>query len=87
MTLCGLWHGAALHFAVWGLYHGLALNAYRFWQRARTRLVGPAPETPNPFVRAAGMLLTFHVVCIGWVLFVCDLKRAAFIIPRLLGLR
>jgi D-alanyl-lipoteichoic acid acyltransferase DltB (MBOAT superfamily) len=38
-------------------------------------------------VRAAGMLLTFHVVCIGWVLFVCDLKRAAFIIPRLLGLR
>jgi len=87
MTLCGLWHGAALHFAVWGLYHGLALNAYRFWQAARTRLFGEPVGPANPVVRVLGTLLTFHVVCIGWVLFVCDLKRAAFIIPRLLGLR
>ena len=24
-ALCGLWHGAAWHFVVWGLYHGVAL--------------------------------------------------------------
>jgi hypothetical protein len=53
----------------------------------RTRAFGPPRGPAHPLVRAAGTLLTFHVVCIGWVLFVCDLKRAAFIIPRLLGLR
>ena len=87
MTLCGLWHGAAVHFAVWGLYHGLALNAYRLWERVRERLFGPRTGPLHPIGRALGTLVTFHVVCIGWVLFVCDLKAAAFIIPRLLGLR
>ena len=42
-------------------------------------------ETAGVVVRAAGTLLTFHVVCIGWVLFACDLRRAAVIVPRLLG--
>lgn len=31
-TLCGLWHGAAWNFALWGLYHGLGLaisNSYK----------------------------------------------------------
>jgi len=84
MTLCGLWHGAAMHFAVWGLYHGLMLNAYRVWERARIHVLGPRGE--GVVSRALGTLVTFHVVCIGWVLFVCDLRRAAYIIPRLLGL-
>jgi alginate O-acetyltransferase complex protein AlgI len=39
MVLCGLWHGAAWHFAVWGLYHGcdLALAALLQGQIARLR--------------------------------------------------
>jgi alginate O-acetyltransferase complex protein AlgI len=84
MTLCGLWHGAAMHFALWGLYHGLMLNAYRLWERARVRVLGPRDR--GVVARGLGTLLTFHVVCIGWVLFACDLRRAAYIIPRLLGL-
>jgi alginate O-acetyltransferase complex protein AlgI len=87
MTLCGLWHGAALHFAVWGLYHGIALNAYRLWERVRVRMFGSHPGRTRPVVRVLGTLVTFHVVCIGWVLFVCDVHGAAVIVPRLLGLR
>jgi alginate O-acetyltransferase complex protein AlgI len=87
MTLCGLWHGAAVHFAAWGLYHGIALNAYRAWQRVRVRLLGWPAEPATAVGRLAGMVVTFHVVCIGWVLFVCDLHRAAYIVPRLLWLR
>jgi alginate O-acetyltransferase complex protein AlgI len=83
MTLCGLWHGAAPHFAVWGLYHGVALNLYRFWERRR----GPRTGAPHWLGRAAGTVVTFHVVCIGWVLFVCDLETAWKILPRLLLLR
>ncbi len=82
MTLCGLWHGAALHFAAWGLYHGLALNGYRLWERLRARLLGP-PRLPAGVARVLGTVLTFHVVCLGWVLFVCDFPRAAVIFARL----
>jgi len=81
MTLCGLWHGAAWHFAVWGLYHGVMLNLYRVWAARR-----PAWRLPLGIGRVAGTLVTFHVVCVGWVLFVCDLPRAAFVIRRLLGI-
>jgi alginate O-acetyltransferase complex protein AlgI len=81
MTLCGLWHGAAMHFALWGLYHGVMLNLYRLWERVRGPRAGPA----HPLARAFGTFLTFHVVCIGWVLFVCDTRRALVVLPRLLG--
>ncbi|MGH7895648.1 MAG: MBOAT family O-acyltransferase, partial [Candidatus Binatia bacterium] len=81
MTLCGLWHGAAWHFAAWGLYHGIMLNLYRVWSARR-----PPWHLPAPLGRGLAGLVTFHVVCIGWVLFVCDLPRAAFVIRRMLGL-
>ena len=87
MTICGLWHGAAFHFMVWGMYHGIALNLYRFWQSGRERLFGPRQGEGSFVVRVAGGLVTFHVVCIGWVLFVCDLDKAVGIIGRLLLLR
>ena len=86
MTLCGLWHGAALHFAAWGLYHGLALNLYRLWERWRPRLPGVG-LLPAPAARALATVATFHVVCLGWVLFVCDFKLAAVIFARLFFLR
>ena len=83
MSLCGLWHGAGLHFVAWGAYHGLVLNGYRLWTRWR-----PAPRAePRWIGRVAATVLTFHVACIGWVLFAADLPRAAVIIPRLLRLQ
>jgi alginate O-acetyltransferase complex protein AlgI len=83
MTLCGLWHGAAWHFAAWGLYHGLMLNAYRLWSARRPPRVTP----PSPAARLAAVVVTFHVVCVGWVLFVCNLREAAFVTARLFWLR
>jgi alginate O-acetyltransferase complex protein AlgI len=87
MTLCGLWHGAAFHFAVWGMYHGIGLNIYRAYAAARTRLTGRAGGFGNPASRLVAGLVTFHFVCIGWVLFVCELDKAWPIILRLLLIR
>jgi alginate O-acetyltransferase complex protein AlgI len=84
MTLCGLWHGAAFHFMVWGMYHGIALNVYRWYQVVRARLGWPRTVSDHWALRALSILFTFHFVCIGWVLFVCDLNTAWVIIPRLL---
>jgi D-alanyl-lipoteichoic acid acyltransferase DltB (MBOAT superfamily) len=33
MTACGLWHGAAWHFVVWGFLHGLLMVATREYQQ------------------------------------------------------
>lgn len=87
MTLCGLWHGAAFHFMVWGMYHGIALNVYRFYQVARARLRWPPLGQRHVALRVLSVLFTFHFVCIGWVLFVCELDKAWMIIARLLLLR
>jgi alginate O-acetyltransferase complex protein AlgI len=87
MTLCGLWHGAAFHFMVWGMYHGIGLNLHRAYQVVRERFLGPKQGEGHPALRLLSVVGTFHFVCIGWVLFVCELQTAWGIILRLLLLR
>lgn len=57
MVLCGLWHGAAWNFAVWGLFHGLGLVL-----EAGIRNLRPAWfEEGNRFAPAR------WAACYGWV--------------------
>jgi D-alanyl-lipoteichoic acid acyltransferase DltB (MBOAT superfamily) len=63
MTLGGLWHGANWTFVVWGIYHGALLIGERWltWKGVKWptgRLAG-----------ALAVVITFHLVCIGWLLF------------------
>ena len=72
MTLCGLWHGAAWTFVVWGLYHGilLALN--------RTILSGVFADAHATGLRRwFSIALTFVAVCYGWLLFRAQSLRHA----------
>lgn len=72
MGLVGLWHGAGWGFVLWGLYHGLLLNAYAWGRRRRIIL-------ENRFV------LVF-LVLIGWALFLSpDLNFAARLFTNLFG--
>lgn len=66
-VLCGLWHGAAWTFVVWGLYHGLFLVA----ERLLAGLKLPAPLRP---LRHGYTML---VVLVGWVFFRADNLSAA----------
>jgi alginate O-acetyltransferase complex protein AlgI len=62
MVLGGLWHGAAWTFVIWGALHGGALAFERWWSRA--------PLTKGVAIpRWARILLTFHVVTLGWIFF------------------
>lgn len=69
MTLGGLWHGAAMHFLVWGLYHGLLLCAHRIFQSVKVSLPVLDKMLANPLGNALSVLLTFQAVTIGWVFF------------------
>ncbi|MBQ8246323.1 MAG: MBOAT family protein [Lachnospiraceae bacterium] len=60
--ICGIWHGAAWNFVIWGMYHGALLiierilrNKYNFVMKG-----------------VCGNMITFVLVMIGWVMFRAD---------------
>jgi len=74
--LCGLWHGAAWTFVVWGLYHGA------FLALERTRLGSALRRAPS--ILAHGYAAV--VVMVGWVVFRADdLSRAAGYLQAMFG--
>lgn len=82
MFLCGLWHGPAWHFGLWGLYHGGGLVVHGLWERsaAAKRLAG------SRAARLAGVLLTDAFVAWGWLLFFYPVEQVVRYSRILLGL-
>jgi len=64
MGLCGLWHGAAWNFAIWGMYHGAGLVA-----EAGVRRVWPSLFGAGRASRFGGWLVCYVYVSYGWLLF------------------
>ena len=62
MLLGGLWHGAKWTFLIWGGLHGGVLAIERLWREYRPR---GWPVLPG----WAGILVTFHIVVLGWIFF------------------
>jgi alginate O-acetyltransferase complex protein AlgI len=62
----GLWHGAAWHFVLWGLYHGALLCVHRMKDS-----IWKPPPSRSPLASAAAMAGFFMLTCYGWVLFRC----------------
>lgn len=61
MLLGGLWHGAAWTFVAWGALHG----GVQVIERIGRAVLGDRKVIPT----AVGVLVTFHIVCLGWILF------------------
>ncbi|HXG76391.1 MAG TPA: MBOAT family O-acyltransferase [Gaiellaceae bacterium] len=68
MLIGGLWHGAGWTFVAWGGIHGIALVGERWWRERP----GRRARAPRALGLAWRRLLTFHVVCLGWVFFRAD---------------
>ncbi|MCW5824510.1 MAG: MBOAT family protein [Cyanobacteria bacterium TGS_CYA1] len=84
MTLGGLWHGASWSFVVWGMFHGLALIAHRQFARLTEKWQGLKPFFASKIWNIFSIILTFHVVCIGWVFFrVHDIGTAFGIVKKM----
>ena len=62
MVLGGLWHGAAWSYAVWGIYHGLALAIERLVRQYLPIGKGLLSQIMNG-------LFVFSIVTLGWLLF------------------
>ena len=76
MILAGLWHGANYTFLIWGAYHGVFLIIHKLY------LKFVKIELP----KIIGIILTFHIVCVGWIFFRAQsLDSARFILSSALN--
>ena len=67
MTLCGLWHGAAWNFVVWGFSQGVLLSLERMADEVRRALGGPVARAALPaWLR---VVVVFHLFCFGLLIF------------------
>jgi len=86
MLLGGLWHGAAWNFVAWGGFHGLLLVGYRALEPLLAR-VAPRRRLPAALWTGARMLVFFHLVCFGWVLFrAANLRDVPLMLSSVAGL-
>jgi alginate O-acetyltransferase complex protein AlgI len=60
--LCGIWHGAAWTFVLWGAYHGLWLIIERVLKNKKGFMMKGV----------AGQVVTFVLVMLGWTIFRAD---------------
>ncbi|MDE6630408.1 MAG: MBOAT family protein [Bacteroidales bacterium] len=77
MVLAGIWHGAGWGFVVWGAVHGILLMLEKLtgWDRHVNR---------NRFTQIAGWVITFHIVCFGWIFFQAStLEQSSMILERM----
>ena len=64
--LMGLWHGVAMHYVAYGLYHAGLLIAHDAYNRRRPRR---AVESGWHARRIGSVLLTAHAVMFGFLIF------------------
>ena len=60
--ICGIWHGAAWTFVIWGIYHGLLLVIERVLKEKKHFKLSSW----------YGNIVTFILVLLGWVIFRCE---------------
>lgn len=82
MLLGGLWHGAAWHFIVWGVFHATLLIIYKTsWVKYLSEALHQR-NLKGPLNEVFQRLFFFHLICISWVLFRAPTLSDAVIIIR-----
>jgi alginate O-acetyltransferase complex protein AlgI len=84
MLLCGLWHGPAWNFVVWGLYHGAGLVTCATYRRVP--VLGPAIQKVFAKEPLSAWLLTQAYAWFGWLVFFYPIPEALRMAGLLFGL-
>jgi alginate O-acetyltransferase complex protein AlgI len=70
--ISGLWHGAAWHFIAWGAYHGLLYLPSIYSKKGFKSIVKKKNDDHISWRDIPKILLTFTLVCFGYLLFRAD---------------
>ncbi|MDO4755815.1 MAG: MBOAT family protein, partial [Parabacteroides sp.] len=58
-------------FILWGAWHGILLAIHKFVM-GRFSSFKPVSTEMKPWRRVVGVIFTFHLVCLGWIMFRAD---------------
>lgn len=64
--LVGIWHGAQIHYILWGLYNGIIIALSDLFSPIYDRIIGNKINKQNKFYYIIQIVLTFIIVNIGW---------------------
>ncbi|MFT3681068.1 MAG: MBOAT family O-acyltransferase [Ferruginibacter sp.] len=82
--LSGLWHGANWTFIVWGLFNGLLVIGEKGFFKTGLKEKLPGTIKTNLLFDLFRWLITFSLICIGWIFFRAkDLNEALYIMQHL----
>jgi alginate O-acetyltransferase complex protein AlgI len=86
MAIAGIWHGTALGYLIWGIYHGLALAVHRLIDDYTQRFRALKNFWHNPIGVAIAWLITQIMVFTSWIFFrLPNLKDSSVVIQHLWG--
>ncbi|NJM72710.1 MAG: MBOAT family protein [Scytonema sp. RU_4_4] len=86
MLIAGIWHGAALGFVLWGLFHGLALAVHRLTDAISDRFEDLENFWQQPLGTILAWLLTQFMVFTSWIWFrLPNLEDSSFVFQHLWG--
>jgi len=83
---CGIWHGEAANFILWGAYHGLGISLVNLYQRQKKRIRNARLQRyfQSSASRALGAFWTFNFFAAGLALFVLDLDQLRTLLSAVL---
>ncbi|BBD93065.1 D-alanyl-lipoteichoic acid biosynthesis protein DltB [Staphylococcus caprae] len=64
--IMGVWHGLEVYYIVYGLYHAALFIGYGYYERWRKK---HPPRWQNGFTTALSIIITFHFVTFGFLIF------------------
>ncbi|MGG0238874.1 D-alanyl-lipoteichoic acid biosynthesis protein DltB [Bacillus rhizoplanae] len=70
--IMGIWHGLTWYYITYGLYHAILFIAFDIFERKNKK---HKFWPNNKFTHALGIIITFHFVCLGLLLFSGNLGR------------
>lgn len=86
MAIAGIWHGTALGYLIWGIYHGLALAVHRLTDDYTQRFPALKSFWHNPLGVAVAWLITQIMVFTSWIFFrLPNLQDSSVVIQHLWG--
>ena len=83
----GAWHGEALNFILWGVYHGIGISAVNVYQRQKRRIRNKRVQRyfASRMSQVVGIISTFHFFIFGLALFALNMEKLRILFSRLAG--
>lgn len=66
--ICGIWHGAAWNYVLWGILHGLYLT-FSILINLNQKVFAKTEEKSSSKKKVTSIMITYFLIVIAWVLF------------------